>query len=121
MECPRNMKQARERGERARVEIDEVWREGLEGLEAGRKLILIYWMNRARRDLIAQIPRHGRSGPMGVFALRSPVRPNSIALATVTALDIDIEAGRIEIDAIDCLDGTPLLDVKPWFEEIDCP
>jgi tRNA (Thr-GGU) A37 N-methylase len=75
-------------------------------------------MGEARRDLIVQAPRH-KPEPTGVFALRSPARPNPIALATVRILDIDPAQGRITIDAIDCRDGTPLLDIKPWIERID--
>jgi tRNA (adenine37-N6)-methyltransferase len=54
-----------------------------------------------------------------VFGLRSPLRPNPIALAVVRLLGIDAATGRIEIDAIDCLDGTPLLDIKPYLPSVD--
>jgi tRNA (adenine37-N6)-methyltransferase len=117
-ECPRNLVQAREQGKPATIEIDEVWRAGLMGLEHVSHIIVLYWMQQARRDLIIQIPRN-RPDPKGVFSIRSPVRPNSIAMATVRILDVDQKAGLINIDAIDCLDGTPLLDIKPWFEAID--
>jgi tRNA (Thr-GGU) A37 N-methylase len=56
-----------------------------------------------------------------VFALRSPVRPNPIALAVVRVLGVDQERGLVGIDAIDCLDGTPLIDIKPWLASIDGP
>ena len=117
-ECPRNLVQARERGIKATIEIDEFWRAGLTGLEDRSHAIVLYWMHEARRDLIVQKPRH-RSESVGVFALRSPARPNPIALSIVKILNVDVEAGKIEIDAIDCLDGTPVIDVKPWFETID--
>lgn len=117
-DCPKNMTQARERNPMVSLEIDDSFRPGLSGLENYAHAIVIYWMDQARRDLIVQNPRHANQ-PRGVFALRSPVRPNPIALATVRILDIDQASGRINIDAIDCLDGTPLLDIKPWFETID--
>ena len=117
-ECPRNMGQARERGQTATIEIDEDWRPGLDGLANYTHAVVLYWMQQARRDLIVQSPRH-RVDPAGVFALRSPARPNPIALATVRLIGIDQAAGRITIDAIDCLDGTPLLDIKPWSEAIE--
>ena len=117
-ECPKNLRQARERGQTASVQIDEAWRAGLLGLQEHSHAILLYWMHDARRDLIVQKPRR-RPEATGVFALRSPVRPNPIALAGVRILDIDPKAGRITIDAIDCLDGTPLLDIKPWLESVD--
>ncbi len=117
-ECPKNLVQARERGAKASIMIDEFWRAGLRGLEDSGYLIVLYWMHEARRDLIVQNPRH-RSEPVGVFALRSPARPNPIALSIVKILDLDHETGIIEIDAIDCLDGTPVVDIKPWFKTID--
>ena len=118
-ECPKNLRQARERGARAVIELDEAWRAGLAGLEDAKQLIVLYWMHEARRDLIVQSPRH-RSKPAGVFSLRSPARPNPIALAAVNIEQIDLETGRIVVDAMDCLDGTPLIDIKPWLETIDC-
>lgn len=117
-ECPRNMEQARESGQAASIEIDDVWRPGLDGLQKFTHAVLLYWMQEARRDLIVQCPRR-RIDPAGVFALRSPARPNPIALATVRIVSVDKPAGRIAIDAIDCLDGTPLLDIKPWSDVIE--
>ncbi len=117
-ECPKNIARARERGVPAMVAIDEAWRQGLTGLEAGARIVVMYWMHEAPRNLIIQAPRH-RPDPVGVFALRSPARPNPIALASVTVLDIDQDAGRLTIDAIDCLDGTPVIDIKPWIASID--
>ena len=117
-ECPKNMAQARERGRAATIEIDKACRPGLNGLKKFSHAIVIYWMQEARRDLIVLKPNH-KPDPTGVFALRSPVRPNPIAIATVRIVDVDQAAGRITIDAIDCLDCTPLLDIKPWFETLD--
>jgi tRNA-Thr(GGU) m(6)t(6)A37 methyltransferase TsaA len=117
-DAPKNPRRARERGGGACVEIDAPYRAGLQGLEKYSHVIVLYWMDRARRDLIVQAPKHCAT-PCGVFALRSPVRPNPIALAVVRVLAIDAPAGRIEIDAIDCLDATPLLDIKPYRPGID--
>lgn len=118
-ECPRNLRQARERGcPGALVLVEAPYRDGLVGLEAGQHIWLLYWMNQARRDLIVQAPKH-RETPAGTFALRSPVRPNPIAMAAVLIEAIDHAVGRIEIDAIDCLDGTPLIDIKPWLATVD--
>lgn len=119
-DCPKNLRIARERGQTATVHVDRRWKQCLTGLEDYRNIILLYWMHQARRDLVAQLPRHSLE-PSGTFALRSPVRPNPIALATVELLDIDETNCRLTIDAIDCLDGTPLLDIKPWFESVDIP
>ena len=115
---PKNVRAARETGQAARVDLDPAYLPGLLGLEAGRAVILVYWMDRARRDLVVQTPRH-TDGPRGVFALRSPVRPNALAMATVRITAMD--AAGFAIDAIDCFDGTPLVDVKPWIETVDMP
>lgn len=116
--CPKNPRAARERGLSASVEIDPAFRAGLDGLERYSHLILLYWLDRARRDLLVQAPRKAE-GLKATFATRSPVRPNPIGLAAVQLISCDIEAGRLEIDAIDCIDGTPLLDIKPYLPRID--
>ncbi len=118
-QCPKNMRQARERApENCCLEIDPVWRPGLTGLATGDYLHILYWMHQARRDIVLQMPRH-RETPTGVFALRSPVRPNPIAMALVKITSIDMDAGRVGIDATDALDKTPLVDLKPYFPNID--
>ena len=117
-DAPRNMARARERGQPAAIEIDAAYRPGLLGLEAGTALIVLTFMHRARRDLIVQVPRNAEE-PSGVFALRSPVRPNPIGLDVVKLVAIDHAAGVLTIDATDCLDGTPVLDLKPWFPTTD--
>lgn len=118
--CPKSIARARERGQAASIVIKPEFRPGLQGLAAGQPMMLLYWLDRSRRDIILQKPSHV-DGPRGVFSLRSPVRPNPIGLACVTMTAIDHAAGRITIDAIDCLDGTPLLDLKPWLATIDQP
>ncbi len=68
--------------------------------------------------MLLQAPKHV-DAPRGTFALRSPVRPNPIALATVLITGLDAAQGVIDIDAIDAFDGTPVLDIKPWIETVD--
>jgi tRNA (Thr-GGU) A37 N-methylase len=75
-------------------------------------------VDRGQRDLLVQSPRRA-DGPRGTFALRSPVRPNPIALATVVITGLDRNV--VEIDAIDAFDGTPILDIKPWLSTVDVP
>ena len=118
--CPKNVRAARETGQPARIELDPAFAPGLEGLEVGQGVILIYWMGQARRDLIRQAPRHV-DGTRGTFALRSPVRPNPLAMSAVRITAIDTDKGLTEIDAIDCFDGTPLVDIKPWVSSVDMP
>lgn len=100
----------------ATVEIDARYARGLEGIEKFSHLILLYWMDAARRDIILQTPRH-LDAPRGVFALRSPVRPNPIALAVVDL--VRVEGTRLIVKGIDCRNGTPLVDIKPYFASID--
>lgn len=116
--CPKNMRQASEAGVPARVIIDPPYRPGLAGLERATHIILLTWFDRSPRNLIVQKPRHsGRA--RGVFALRSPVRPNPVGIHVVRMLSLDLEQGIATIDAIDVLDGTPLLDIKPYLPSID--
>jgi tRNA (Thr-GGU) A37 N-methylase len=72
-------------------------------------------MDRARRDLAIQLPRHGAR--RGTFALRSPVRPNPIAMSVVRL--VGIAGTTLSIVGLDCLDGTPLVDIKPYFASVD--
>jgi tRNA (adenine37-N6)-methyltransferase len=117
-DCPKNPREARERGQPGALEIDPVYRAGLAGLQGTSHLIALYWMHEARRDLILQRPAHVKE-PRGVFSLRSPVRPNPIALSVVRMLSLNMATGHIEIDAIDCVDGTPLVDIKPYLPSVD--
>lgn len=118
--CPRNLHEARARGGTFRAEIDAPFRPGLAGLAPGQAVILLYWTGAARRDLIVQSPAH-RDGPTGVFAIRSPARPNPVALAVVRLLAIDPGTGTLHFDALDAFDGTALLDIKPWLPTVDIP
>jgi tRNA (Thr-GGU) A37 N-methylase len=73
-------------------------------------------MHRSRRDLVLQAPRH-YAVARGTFALRSPARPNPIAMSVVRLLRVD--GNRLSVVGLDCLDGTPLLDIKPYFASTD--
>ena len=117
-DCPKNLVQARERGKSAWVKINPPWQQGLLGLERFSHIILLHWLHEAQRNFVVQSPSHAPT-PTGVFSLRSPVRPNPISFAAVRILAIDERIGRIDIDAIDCLDNTPLLDIKPYFASTD--
>jgi len=112
-DCPKN---ARESDAACTVVLDPRWADGLKGLEGASHVILLYWMDRARRDLVLQAPRHYRE-QRGTFALRSPVRPNPIALSVARL--VRIEASRLTVVGVDCLDDTPLLDIKPYFASTD--
>lgn len=112
-DCPKN---ARESDAVCTIELDQRWASGLLEIETCTHLLVLYWMHQARRDLVLQSPRHqGRQ--RGTFALRSPVRPNPIA-ASVAQL-IEVTGTRLSVRGLDCLDGTPLLDLKPYFASTD--
>ncbi len=92
------------------IVLDERWRAALTDLAGHRCVQVLYWMHQARRDLVLQTPlRTGQT--TGTFALRSPVRPNPIASSVVEL--VAIEGTTLRVRGLDCLDGTPLIDLKP--------
>lgn len=117
-DCPRNLREARERGQGAVLDVAPPFRPALDGIKTGDLLVALYWMQEARRDLLRQVPGHRPEGA-GTFALRSPARPNPIGMGVVEVMEIDPDSGRITIDAIDALDGTPLIDIKPHMALAD--
>ena len=112
-DCPKN---ARESDAVCTVEVDPRWQRGLKDAETCSHLVLLYWMNHAPRDLLLQVPRHYGT-QHGTFALRSPARPNPIAMSVVKLLGI--EDNRLSVVGLDCLDGTPLIDIKPYYASTD--
>lgn len=117
-DCPKNPRDARALGGTAVLEVDAAYRPGLLGLEAHSHLVLLYWMDEAARNVLIQTPR-GRTTPRGVFSIRSPARPNPIALSVAGLLRLDADAGLVEVEQLDCRDGTPLIDIKPYRPGID--
>lgn len=105
--CPR---QGRTDGPVCRIEVDAPWRAALLGLDAYPRVEVLYWMHQARRDLLTQSPKSDGT-VYGTFALRSPVRPNPIASAIVEV--VAVEPDGLLVRSLDCVDGTPLLDIKP--------
>lgn len=105
--CPR---QGRIDGPECRLVLDLVWEPSLAGLEEYEFIEVLYWLDRSRRDLATQSPKDdGRT--VGTFALRSPVRPNPIGTALVKLERID--GAEVVVRGLDCIDGTPLIDIKP--------
>jgi tRNA-Thr(GGU) m(6)t(6)A37 methyltransferase TsaA len=112
-ECPKN---ARESDAVCTLEVDPRYSAALKGVESCSHLIVLYWMDKSRRDLVLQVPRHYGEA-RGTFALRSPARPNPIAASVVTLLEV--LGNRVSVVGVDCLDGTPLIDIKPYFASTD--
>lgn len=105
--CPR---QGRQDGPVCRLEVFEPWVEALDGVEAFERLEILYWLDQSRRDLVRQSPAndgHAR----GTFSLRSPVRPNPIGTSLVAYAGR--EGNMLLVRGLDCLNGTPLIDIKP--------
>ena len=110
--CPRN---ARGSDAVCTIELDPRYAAALDGVATCTHLVVLYFMHEARRDLVVQVSRH--SGRRGTFALRSPVRPNPIALSVVRL--VGVEGTTLSVVGLDCLDGTPLIDIKPYFASVD--
>lgn len=117
-DCPKNMAAARERGLGAQIELLPDYRPGLRGLSGYSHIVVLSWFARSARDLILQAPRHAPE-PRGTFALRSPVRPNPVGMHITRLIAVNEADGLLSLDAIDALDGTPVIDIKPYFASID--
>ncbi len=112
-ECPKN---ARESDAICTVELDERYAAALKDAETCSHLVLLYWMDKSPRNLVLQVPGH-YGVQHGTFALRSPARPNPVAMSVVKL--IAIEGNKLSVVGLDCLDGTPLIDIKPYFASTD--
>ncbi len=107
LETPR---QGRLDGPTCRIELAAPWDRGLDSIAEFERLEVLYWLHQSRRDLIHQSPRNDGAG-RGVFSLRTPVRPNPIGTSIVKLEKI--EGPVLFVRGLDCLDGTPLVDLKP--------
>ena len=106
-DCPR---MGHPDGPRCRIEIDAVWAPALDGIVAGSRIEVFYWFDRSRRDLLVQAPRHDPA-VRGTFSLRSPHRQNPIGVSVVSVEAV--EGSTLVVRGLDCIDGTPLIDIKP--------
>src|ERR671935_1937230 len=94
------------------IELTPSVADGLEGIEVGDELIVITWLHEARRDVLKTHPRGDTSRPLaGVFATRSPDRPNPLGLHPVVVLEI--AGGKLKVGPLEAIDGTPVVDIKP--------
>lgn len=105
-------KQGHEGAPDAWVELDPQFLEALNGIAVGDDVILITWLHQARRDTLTVHRRGDKSRPLaGVFATRSPDRPNPIGIHPVKVLAV--AANRLCVGPIEAIDGTPVVDIKP--------
>lgn len=104
--------QGREGAPDAWLEVDPAFADALLGIQVGDELIVITWFHRADRGVLQTRPRSDPRRPMtGVFATRSPDRPNPLGLHPVTVRAID--GNRLRVGPIEAIDGTPVVDIKP--------
>ncbi|HEU4939640.1 MAG TPA: tRNA (N6-threonylcarbamoyladenosine(37)-N6)-methyltransferase TrmO [Vicinamibacterales bacterium] len=105
-------KQGSEGAPDAWLEVDAAFAEALDGLEVGDEILVITWLHQAQRDVLKVHPRSNpRNRLTGVFATRSPDRPNPVGLHPVVVRAID--GIRLRIGPIEAIDGTPVIDIKP--------
>jgi tRNA-Thr(GGU) m(6)t(6)A37 methyltransferase TsaA len=114
-EAPR---QGREGAPDAWLELDLDVRAGLEGIAVGDEVIVLTWFHQARRDVLKLHPRDDPSLPIaGVFATRSPDRPNPIGLHRVRVAEV--AGNRMKVGPLEAIDGTPIVDIKPVLDVPD--
>lgn len=109
-DCPL---QENENAPEAVIEISPEFREGIQDIKVGVEIVLLTWLHAADRNVITCVPRNNYEAPkVGVFSTRSPDRPNPIGLHAVKVLSIG-EDGMIKVSALEVLDQTPVVDIKP--------
>ncbi len=112
----------RKRDKRVTIEINQAYEDGLLGLDQNSHIIVLSWFQKsdtpAKRKTLQVHPRRNKANPLtGVFATRSPVRPNPISISACKILSI--HGRRIHVEDIDAFDGTPVVDIKPYVPRLD--
>lgn len=107
------------------IVVEKRYVKGLQGLAGFSHLVITWWLSElatseARSVITVPQPYKGAPAVMGVFATRSPVRPNPLAITIVEITDIDMKTGIIQIPYTDAFDYTPVLDIKPYTPSVDC-
>jgi tRNA-Thr(GGU) m(6)t(6)A37 methyltransferase TsaA len=100
----------------ALLEIDPAFVEALDGIQSGQDIWILTWLHESDRSVVKVHPRGDVLNPMtGVFATRSPDRPNPIGLHRAKVLSVDGD-GRLQVQGLEAIDGTPIIDIKPVLE-----
>ena len=98
--------------------IDEKFKEALDKIEDYSHLIIVYWMDKVKDYVLTHRPQGNKEVPVvGIFACRCPKRPNPIAITTVKL--IEHKGNKIKVKGLDILDGTPVIDIKPYWPQYD--
>lgn len=98
------------------IVLDEHYLQGLKDIQAGQRIVVLFYFHQSPRftkDFLVQVPPQ-RTEQLGVFSICSPVRPNPLGMSVVEVLGV--ECGIIRIKGLDMIDGTPVLDIKPYRE-----
>lgn len=100
------------------ITINSAYISALQGVNKLKYLQILYWLDQADRGTLKRIPpQNPKRGELGVFALRSPMRPNPIAISVVELFTVN--NNQLFVSSLDCLDGTPLVDIKSYLNQID--
>lgn len=108
----------------ATIRIEPTFRDGLRGLEEFSHVVVAWWAHKADDPELRTLTDAGRpythlDYDLGIFATRSSLRPNPLAITVIQPLSVDVEAGIIEVPYLDAEEGTPVLDLKPYTPSID--
>ena len=100
------------------IVVDKEFKDALDGIEDYSHVIIVYWMDRVKEYVIKHRPQGNPEVPIvGIFACRCPKRPNAIAISTVELLGR--KGNKIKVKGLDILDGTPIIDIKPYWPKYD--
>lgn len=102
--------------EKSEIEVFEEYSEALDGIDRYKHLIILYWLDKAERDLFKVVPV-GKSKKRGVFSTRAPSRPNPIAFSLVDLLEVN--ENKLTVKGLEALDASFLVDIKPYWKDID--
>lgn len=101
------------------LEIYPQFREALCDLDGFERVWVLFWFDRAKPFKLKVIP-YADTIERGLFATRAPSRPNPIGISHLKLLEVDVDKGIVKVEDVDILDGTPLIDIKPYSPELDC-
>jgi len=100
------------------IEVDEKFTDALNGIDDYSHVIIVFWMDKVKESVITHRPQGNPEVPViGIFACRCPQRPNPIAITTVKL--IERNGNKIKVNGLDILDGTPVIDIKPYWPIYD--
>ncbi len=109
-------RQGRYSDEKSVVTVYPKYMDGLDGFDIHKHYMIFYWQDRAERDKLKVVP-FGKTEERGVFSTRAPVRPNPIGFCLIEILEVN--ENKLTVKWLDAMDGSPLLDIKPYWQEID--